>query len=75
MAKEDTWEKEGNLGNAREAVEDYEREYEKTARRIREEEDRAYSRSELPGVIKTANTAKLLFQFSFLFFFSFLFLL
>jgi len=39
MVEEDTWEKEGNLGNAREAVEDYEREYEKTARRIRERED------------------------------------
>jgi len=48
-AKEDTWEKEGNLGNAREAVEDYEREYEKTARRIREEEDGVYHRSKLPG--------------------------
>ena len=34
MAEEDTWEKEGNLGNAREVVEDYEREYEKMARRI-----------------------------------------
>ena len=49
MAKEDTWEKEENLGNAREAVEDYEREYEKTARRIREEEDGVYHRSKLPG--------------------------
>ena len=48
-AKEDIWEKEGNLGNAREAVEDYVREYEKTARRIREEENGAYNRSELPG--------------------------
>ena len=47
--EEDTWEKEENLGNAREAVEDYEKEYEKTARRIREKEDGAYSRSELPG--------------------------
>jgi len=47
-AEEDTWEKEGNLGNVREAVEDYEREYEKTARRIREREDGAYNRSELP---------------------------
>ena len=49
MAEEDTWEKEGNLGNAREAVEDYEREYKKTARRIKEREGGAYSRSELPG--------------------------
>ena len=49
MAEEDTWEKEGNLGNAREAVEDYKREYEKMARRIKKKEDVAYSRSELPG--------------------------
>ena len=48
-AKEDTWEKEGNLGNARRVVEYYEKEYEKMARRIREEEDGAYNRSELPG--------------------------
>jgi len=57
MAEEDTWEKEENLGNAREAVEDYEREYEKTARRIREREDGAYNRSELPG----RYTAKVLY--------------
>jgi len=57
MAEEDTWEKEENLGNAREAVEDYEKEYEKTARRIREKEDGAYSRSELPG----RYTAKMLY--------------
>jgi len=48
-AEENTWEKKGNLGNAQEAVEDYEREYKKTARRIREEEDRTYSKSKLPG--------------------------
>ena len=47
MAEEDTWEKEGNLGNARKTIEDYEREYEKMARKIREEEDRVYHRSEL----------------------------
>jgi len=57
-AEEDTWEKEGNLGNAREAVEEYEKEYERTARRIREEKDRAYSRSELPG----RYTAKVLYR-------------
>ena len=56
-AEEDTWEKEENLGNARGAVEDYEKEYEKTVRRIREKEDRAYSRSELPG----RYTAKVLY--------------
>jgi len=49
MVEEDTWEKEGNLGNVREAVENYEREYKKMVRRIREKEDGAYSRSELPG--------------------------
>ena len=56
-AEEDTWEKEGNLGNAQEAIRDYEREYEKTARRIREEEDGVYHKSELPG----RYTAKVLY--------------
>ena len=56
-AEEDTWEKESNLGNAREAVEEYKKKYEKTAKRIREEEDRAHSRSELPG----RYTAKVLY--------------
>ena len=37
------------MGNVREAVEEYEKGYERTARRIREEEDSAYSRSELLG--------------------------
>jgi len=55
--EEDTWEKEGNLGNTREVVEEYEKEYERTARRIREEEDSAYNRSELLG----RYTAKLLY--------------
>jgi len=48
MAEEDTWENEGNLGNAREVVEEYKKKYKKTARKIREEEDGAYNRSELP---------------------------
>jgi len=60
-AEEDTWEKEENLGNVREAVEDYEKEYEKTARRIREKEDGAYSRSELPG----RYTAKVLYGWNY----------
>jgi len=47
--EEDTWEKEENLGNTREVVEEYEKEYKRTARRIREEEDSAYNRSELLG--------------------------
>jgi len=57
MAEEDTWEKKENLGNTQEAVEEYEKKYEKMARKIREEEDSAYSRSELPG----RYTAKLLY--------------
>ena len=57
-AEEDTWEKEGNLGNAREAVEEYKKEYERMARKIRKEEDGAYSRSELPG----RYTAKILYR-------------
>ena len=38
-------------------IEDYEKGYKETARRIREEEDGAYSRSKLPG----RYTAKLLY--------------
>jgi len=49
MAEEDTWEKAENLENAQEALKDYKRGYEEMARRIMEEEDGAYSRSELPG--------------------------
>jgi len=56
-AEKDIWEKEGNLGNAQETIGDYEREYKKIARRIREEEDGAYNRSELPG----RYTAKVLY--------------
>jgi len=49
MAEEDTWEKEENLGNTQVVVEEYERGYKRTAKRIREEENGTYSRSELPG--------------------------
>jgi len=49
MAEEDTWKKAENLGNVQEVLRDYERGYEETARKIREEEDGTYSRSELPG--------------------------
>ena len=49
MAEEDTWERKENLGNAQKALRDYERGYEETARRIREDEDGTYSRSKLPG--------------------------
>ena len=41
-------------------VEEYEKEYEKTARRIREEEDGAYNRSQLPG----RYTAKVLYRWN-----------
>ena len=49
MAEGNTWEKVKDLGNAQEALRDYKRGYEKTARRIREDEDDTYSRSELLG--------------------------
>jgi len=38
-----------NLKNTQEVLRDYERDYKETARRIREEEDGAYSKSKLPG--------------------------
>jgi len=56
--EEDTWERKENLGNAQEALEDYERGYEETAKRIRKEEDSTYNRSELLG----RYTAKLLYS-------------
>ena len=56
-AEEDTWEKAGNLENTQEVLRNYKRGYEETARRIREEENSAYSRSKLPG----RYTAKLLY--------------
>ena len=46
------------MGNVQEALRDYERGYKETARRIREEEDGTYSRSELPG----RYMAKLLYE-------------
>jgi len=48
MVEEDTWKKEGNLGNAQEAIKDYKKGYEETARRITEKEDGTYCRSKLP---------------------------
>jgi len=39
MAKEDSWERKENLKNAKEAVEDYEREYRKERRRMEEEHE------------------------------------
>jgi len=37
MAKEDSWEREENLKNAKEVVEDYEKEYEREERRMEKE--------------------------------------
>jgi len=51
MAKEDSWERKENLKNAKEVVEDYEREYRKEGRRIEEEHN------EMPGRF----TAKMLY--------------
>jgi len=56
-AEEDTWEKKENLGNVQKVLRDCKRGYEELARRIREEEDGTYSRSEFPG----RYTAKLLY--------------
>jgi len=39
MAEEDSWEREENLKNAKEAVEDYEREYRKEGRRMEEKHE------------------------------------
>jgi len=46
-AEEDTWEKEANLGNAKEAVEEYEKEYGREGRRVKEEH------KEMPGRFTT----------------------
>ena len=50
-AEEDTWEKEANLGNAKEAVEEYKKEYGREGRRVEEEH------REMPGRF----TAKMLY--------------
>jgi len=57
MAKGDMWEKMENLENVQEVLRDYKRGHEEMARRIREEEDGTYHRSELPG----RYTAKMLY--------------
>jgi len=57
-AEEDTWERKENLGNAQEVLRDYKKGYEETARRIKEEEDGTYNKSELPE----RYTAKLLYE-------------
>jgi len=47
MAEEDTWESRKNLGNAKELVEEFEREYRKEAEELRrqelEEEEKEFS--------------------------------
>jgi len=53
MAEADTWERRKNLGNTKEALRDFEREYgrnkEDIRRQEKEEEKRIYDRGELPG--------------------------
>ena len=48
MAEEDTWENRKNLGNTKELVEEFEREYEEEVEELRrqelEEEEREFSR-------------------------------
>jgi len=51
MAESDTWEGEENLENAKEAIEEYEREYRRDMEDIRrqEREEGTFRRGELPG--------------------------
>ena len=53
MAEADTWERRKNLGNTKEALRDFEREYgrnkEDIRRQEKEEEKGIYDRGELPG--------------------------
>ena len=56
-AEGDTWEKVENLGNMQEVLKDYKRGYKEAARRIKEEKDSTYHRSELLGKY----TAKMLY--------------
>jgi len=58
MVEEDTWEKMENLENVQDMLRDYKREYKEIAKKIREEEDKTYSRSKLPE----RYTAKLLYR-------------
>jgi len=52
MAEEDSWEREANLKNAKEAVKEYEKEYGKKGRRVKGEH------REMPGRF----TAKMLYR-------------
>jgi len=59
MAESDTWEGKENLENAKEAIEEYKREYKRDMEDIRrqEKEEGTFQRGELPGRF----TAKKLF--------------
>jgi len=62
MAESDTWEGRKNLGNAREAIEEYEKEYQQDMEDVRkqEKEEGMFKRGELPGWF----TARKLFGWS-----------
>ena len=51
MAESDTWEGRENLENAKEAVEEYEKEYQRDMEDVRqqEREEETFRRGELPG--------------------------
>ena len=51
MAESDTWEGKENLENAKEAIEEYEKEYRRDMEDIRrqEKEEETFRRGELPG--------------------------
>jgi len=59
MAESDTWEGKENLENAKEAIEEYKREYKRNMEDVRrqEKEEGTFQRGELPGRF----TAKKLF--------------
>jgi len=59
MAESDTWEGKENLENAKEAIEEYKREYKRDMEDVRrqEKEEGTFQRGELPGRF----TAKKLF--------------
>jgi len=61
-AESDTWEGRENLGNAKEAIEEFEREYRRDIKEVnrQEKEEGIFERGELPGRF----TAKRLFGWS-----------
>jgi len=62
MAESDTWEERENLENAKEAIEEYKKEYQQDIEKVnrQEKEERTFRREELPGRF----TAKKLFGWS-----------